>query len=102
MNSFTTSLITLGNYYLSRQIDTGDRMFDTALVGCVSIALSGVLLYFINTVSFKKIANWMIYHFRRQKSPYDFKTEWYYFDDYDKINEKYVNVLIYDSTDIEY
>jgi hypothetical protein len=82
MSSIIVSLSSLFNHYLLKNVDTGDKTFDNAIIGMLALSFSSFILY-VNGMFSMKMLNWLKYKlWYRHKNPFDFKKSWYYHEKY--------------------
>ena len=84
MDGIITSFTSLCNQYVSKYVDTGDKIMDNSII-CLSSLFLGLIINFIikltcSNALYNKILYWYYYVFKGQTEPLSFKTEQYWFD----------------------
>jgi AAA+ superfamily predicted ATPase len=97
MSSIIVTLSSLFNHYLLKNVDTGDKTFDNAIIGMLALSFSSFILY-VNGMFSMKMLNWLKYKlWYRHKNPFDFKKSWYYHERY-AIIKNYNRIELYIAT----
>jgi hypothetical protein len=89
MDSVLNNVLSLCNQYITKNIETGDKLFDTSLVGILSVIIGIVLKIiwsgFFSISMINKILYWY-YWVLGQRDPLVFNTNQYYYE-IDKIKK---------------
>lgn len=92
MDIIFQQLNTMANLYVIKYINTGDKILDNAFVVIIGVVISYIIIYFTNRDILKFWYNRIVRKIRRQKDPFDFKTEWYFHDNYNIIKNTYKGI----------
>lgn len=87
----------LANTWVSKSINTGDRMMDTGLITLCTVFLGLVLSYITNLYTSKWNRNYLRSWWYWQTDPYEFQQDWYEYDTHDnihKMDDEYVYNMI--------
>lgn len=81
MEAFIQALIGVLTPYINRRVDTGDRNYDIAVAGFITMCLSSVLFWSYKKLSDRTFRNWLRWlrnkYWYHHTDPFDFKYEWY-------------------------
>lgn len=94
MEAFLQALIGVLTPYINRRVDTGDRNYDIAVAGFITMCLSSVLFWSYKKLSDRKFRNWLRWlrytYWYHHTDPFEFKNHWYEYATPDEI--KYISV----------
>jgi chaperone BCS1 len=78
MTSIVTTILSLSNHYLIKNVNTGDKIYDTTIIALIGLLTSAIISYVYESCSYN-LLNWLLYKlWYRHNNPFDFKTNWYY------------------------
>lgn len=103
MDALLPNLLSLVNQYLTRNIDTGDKVFDASVLAILSLLVTFVIKTAFELFTSTSTLNWIVYQWyyyvRNKRDPLDFNPEKYKYDP--KEIKNYTSVYLYsDSADI--
>ncbi len=92
-----SSIISLGNQYLTKTVDTGDKLFDTSVLAILTTLLTLTLRWIYDTTTsvhaYNKLKYKYRYYIKKQRDPMVFRTEDYKYDldQIKKLQSLYIN-----------
>jgi len=96
MEAIISSVISLVNQYLTKAIDTGDKLFDTSVLAILTtlcaLFVRWVYDLFLNVNNYNKCRYWYNYYVKKQRDPLVLNTQDFKYN-YEKI-EKYQSIYM--------
>lgn len=87
MSTILQASLSFISTFVNKYIDTGDRQFDMALSGLITISITTSIMYIVNKLRDDNFKNKILYHFwYRHKDPTDFGSLDYYYDNFRNID----------------
>jgi hypothetical protein len=96
MEAIISSVISLANQYLTKKVDTGDKLFDTSVLAILTTLCALVIRWFYELFThidtYNKCRYWYNYYIKKQRDPLVLNTQDYKYN-FTKI-EKYHKIFL--------